>query len=184
MFFAVAMYMDYIVTEFYMQHVSYTKETLEQYKVNAIKLIEIDDRDLANTPNWWQLIVYKSQECSGFILESIFWRNYPKSLPPLTNLSLFQKVDDMMSYLVDGCCMPESFAQELIAKTKRTLDVLAKPHLALDLPLEHFTEQGDENDCELEYYDPVFVEDMDSMEAAVYTHANSVMQEEKLSAYI
>lgn len=165
-----------------MQQFALPRSMQDDFCFEGVKLSEVDDKDLATTPNWWQIVVYKNSE-NEFVLSSTFWRNHPRSLPPLYGVISLSSLDDIYEHLVKGCGMPIRFANTLIEKTKRTLYLLENPMEPLYIPTNK-SQDALEDDEELDYYDPIFIEDQDVFEENIYQQMRRVTREEYISSYI
>ena len=165
-----------------MQQFSLPRSMQEDFCFEGMQLVEVDDKDLATTPNWWQIVVYRHTDGS-FGLSSTFWRNHPRSLPPLHGVITLEKLDAIYTHLVKGCGMPVRFANTLIEKTQRALYFLENPLEPLYIPTNKAHDMFDEDE-ELDYYDPIFVEDQDMMDNAGYQQMRRVTREEYLGSYI
>ncbi|MGL4721864.1 MAG: hypothetical protein ACRCV3_01000 [Desulfovibrionaceae bacterium] len=164
-----------------MYTISLPHQTEEDFIFEGILLAEVDDRALASTANWWQLRLFQSNK-GELIFSSTFWRNYPRIQEPLHSILFFQKLDDMYEHLVVGCYMPSAIANTLLEKAKKKIALLENPVQPLKLNIINTQEYIEEED-NIEYYDPIFVEEEDNS-AALYRSLDRITKEEHVSSYI
>lgn len=102
-------------------------------------LITVDDREwLGVNPNWWELSLYRTMD-GGFVLESVYYQNYPRGKTLYGALPL-PSLDEVARCLLHRCGAPEMIIDALMARARRCLRLIDFP-----LPPLRFKKSLDES---------------------------------------